>query len=160
MKFVICFLFLVLSLNAMAIITTPSSNSKDALGEVTLYDKVFISVQASEALVAGEVAVLSLATDDGMTVEDSATNTRKPLCVVDAAIASGAFGRCQIFGYGSVLYDAGVPATAGNQAFISGSNAGYATGIAAPVATQFPIGEFLDTESYTSGTAEVFIRLL
>lgn len=161
------FIFLVValfSINSFAILTSFNSNSKDGLGEVKHYDKIFITVQATDndAFVVGEVVVLDNTVDDGMVVRNITTQTRRPLCVVVEAIAAKAFGKCQVYGYNSaVLFDAGATAygsvaTAGDQVYISGSVAGYAAGAAA--SSHYPsIGEFLDSDA-TSGTAEVFIR--
>jgi len=161
------FIFLALalfSINSFAILTSFNSNSKDGLGEVKHYDNVFIQVQATDgyAFANGDVAVLALSVDDGMTVEKAAAVTRRPHCVVNETIAASAFGKCQVFGIHEAvkITSSDGTVTAGNNAYISASlvgGAGY-VGYGIPAATIYPVGEFLDTSA--SGTGQVFLRLL
>ena len=161
------FIFLVLcfvTVSANAIIVAPYSGSYDNAGNVVFSDVAYVNVKnkINAILPLGAPVILDTVGADGILVATSASQTARPHCIVaPKAIAIGDVGSCQVYGLNtSVRFDAAIPATSGNAAFLSGSNGGYVTGIVAPVATNYPVGTFLSTSVGVSGTQTVFIRLL
>ena len=153
------------ALNATALITTFNSNSKDNLGAVQHYDKVFISVIATTGLPKGAVAVLDATADDGMSITSSTATEVQPFCVTAQVFASGSKGLCQVYGYtDSLLFNGGQGSTslgaaiAGGPLYYDTSTSGYA-GKVYGIATGTKIGIALDA-SAASGSVEAFIRLL
>jgi hypothetical protein len=109
-------------------------------------------------LAAGKAVVWDLTADNGATVNVSTTATNTPVCIVAIACASLALCKCQTYGYFSAaLFDSTSDnATAGKRVYISASTAGYISGRATELATEVPMGIFLDSAT-ASGSVEIFI---
>jgi hypothetical protein len=159
MKFLVLLVALVFSFNSFALLQSGTSNSVDGAGTVKHEDKVFIQIKAAQALTVGDVVILDVSANDGMTATKVSTVNSIPLCVVAETIASGAFGRCQVYGLATVKHDGTVIATAGQNYYLSATD-GYASGLASPSATTYPIGLVYDTPGAASATVETFLKLL
>ena len=127
-------------------------------------EKFFISVKnvSGGALLNGDVVILDVTEDDGYSVNTSATAGAVPHCILSEACADDAMCKCQTYGIKSdVNFDVtNASATAGQQAFISESNAGNieAEALGTIAASDSPVGVFFDAAS-ASGDVELFIRL-
>lgn len=144
------------------------SANKKFDGTVENPDKIYINVknQNANAISAGMLAVWDVSNDDGASVTISNTRTSAPACIMVATCASGAFCKCQTYGYYSAaLFDDDindVAASASGKFYISGQNAGYISA-RAPLSTDqigsiSAGGYFYDTPS-VSAAVEVFIKL-
>ena len=123
-------------------------------------EKNFVYVKASAALAAGSVVALDLSADDGATALVGPTSGLAPHCIAVAAIASGAIGKCQIYGLiDAALFDSTNSASvAGKRGYMSTNNAGYISARATEVAGEVPLGYFYDAAS-ASGSVQFFIKL-
>ena len=145
---------------AFGILNTPYSNAYDNTGTLTYADKAYISVKnnSGAARADGDVMIFDVAADDGGTVTGVATAGLRAACVFDAACASGATCKCQVFG----KHDA-VKTDVTNHTVTA--SYGLATSGAATKAEGKPLAEgggfatALDT-SAVSGTVEAIIHAL
>ena len=105
---------------AYAIVADPMSNQFDNTGTLVKEDKVYIRVKAGEALSAGDVVIFDTTADDGATVSHTSELGGFSACVVEKALASGATGKCQVYGKASVNHSGfGDNATAGGALYAS-----------------------------------------
>jgi len=160
MKLVLTAILFMVCFSANALITAPYSSSVDNTGTVTYKDKVFIMVYGSSALSAGQVAVLDVANDNGVYAKPSSSALETPLCVAVEAIAAGAMGKCQVYGYNSqILFAHGATAaTAGEPMYLDTGTAGYvkALGYSSVEPYYKSVGIFYDASAAT-GAVEAFI---
>jgi len=161
MKFLIATILSVATMAAYALITDPMSNQFDNTGTLVKEDKVFIQIKAGEALTAGDVVIFDVTADDGATVAHTSELGGFSACVVEKTLASGATGKCQVYGKASVNHSGfGDNAVAGSALYASNDAlGGKVTGITSPAASDHPIGVALDALSATE-SIEAFIRLL
>lgn len=159
---------LLMSFEAFALINQDGSSSFDATGTVKDREQIFIRVKngSSSSAAVGTAMSVSTSADDGVTHTISTGEGDEAVsCIVSgSAIAAGATGKCQVYGYHSaVLFDSftGTYATAGESAYVSGNRDGYVHGYPeASVATKAKrVGVFLDAATAT-GSVEVFLNLL
>ena len=121
-------------------------------------NKCYVKVKAGAAYADGDVVTLNYTNDNGYDVTTSTSAGYHAYCVFDAACASGAICKCQVFG----KHDA-VKTDVSNHNITAGL--GLALSGTAKMAEGLPAGEgrgfatALDTAS-TSGTVEAFIHAL
>jgi len=163
MKNLIICLFAVIAVNAMAFIgpVDRSANlSYDGTAINGTLEKHFMNVVNGSGgqLASGSVVVMSTTADDGFTVTTSTTQKNVPVCIMRDVCAASALCACQVYGLANALLDsvAGNSATAGERFYLSGSNAGYISGVASQNGAQAAGGVFLDS-SVASGSIKVFI---
>lgn len=163
MKSIIVLFFAMISLNAMAFIgnvghSTALDYAKNPISETI--EKQFINVKANGAIGAGKFAAWDLSADDGATVVVAPVSGLAPACVMVNDCADAALCKCQTYGINdSVLFEANSgSATAGKRAWISASSAGYAAARSPEVATEIPVGYFMDASAAT-GSVQIFIKL-
>lgn len=162
MKFIIIVALMLVCFSANAIITQSNSGSSMQNDGSTFkyHDKVELMVKAGSVIVKGQALQYSLSADDGFTVIPAVTAGVKIACIASEAIASGAYGKCQVWGHADfVLVDADTVATAGELGYAS-TTAGYVKGYPKTTinanAWYAPVGYFYDSES-ASGAKEFFI---
>jgi hypothetical protein len=141
-----------------------SSTSIDATGTIKAHDKISIMVKAGAALTKGQSVTYDLTADDGFTVIPADAVGEKVACIIEETVASGAMGKCQVWGFSdSVLFASAAAAnaaTAGELGYAS-TTSGYIKAIpqASVAAYYAPVGQFLDSDSAT-GSIQFFISTL
>lgn len=110
----------------------------------------------------GDVMILDVANDDGYSCTTSTTPGAVPHCIMAESCVDEKMCKCQTYGIKTnVNFDqTDAAATAGEQVFISESNAGkvQAEVKASIAASDVSVGVFYDSDT-ASGDIEVFIRL-
>ena len=160
------FIFIALTMNVYATITSPNSNSYDATGTIYSLDKEWIMVRNMGSSIAKGLLVRPDTTtyDDGASVVTVTASApyEVALCMADETIAQYASGKCLIRGYtDALLYDASITASVGQAIFAGGSStAGYAIAVASSSIQGYhkQIGTFLDA-SATSGAIEAYLNM-
>ena len=144
---------------------SPASGSIGLDGTVKSQPKCFENVMNvdSELISIGAVAILSVVSDNGVTVVRGATTAGTiPYCVMtEVCSASEKNCKCQTKGFNDVvLFDGVTTATAGELVFISEATSGrvQATAKGSIAASDFPLGIFLDASS-AAGAIEVVLDL-
>ncbi len=129
-------------------------------------EKFFVNAKnvSNASMPVGSVMVTGTIADDGYSVTTSVTAGAFVQCVYEEVCAVNDFCSCQTYGVADVLTDVDANiATAGQQAFISESTAGYAqpNPLGSIAAGDVYLGVFLDSDSNpgTSGLKQVFLRL-
>ena len=158
-------LFVLLSLPAMGIITSPMGAGFDNTGSVSRTDEVDLRVKFTAAAAAGEVVVWDTAADDGATVDSTDSESSalgdSAACIAVATQAAGSIGKCRVFGKMSAQHSAlGDNAVAGGPVYVSpDALGGKVTGITSPGGGDFKVGTALDASSATA-ELEIFVNLL
>jgi hypothetical protein len=165
-KFLAGIIGLFIAVNCFAVVTSPISNSFDAIGTIINKDKITISVLNGQGttIAKGALVALSATADDGATVKVApASNISDVLCVMENTCTDGSMCSCLVYGYTDALLfsSADGSAVAGESIYSSDASAGYSRAlIAASVgAYMVKVGTFLDA-SAASGAIEAFIHLL
>ncbi len=162
MKTLLLSLMLLVAVPAHAIIGHMGSSTNLDYAKAVVpesVEKIFINVKASAAISAGMVVSLDLTADDGATALVGPTSGLAPICVAPLAIASGALGKCQIYGlFDAALFDSTNSASvAGAKMYMSTNNAGYISARVTELASEKSIGYFYDVAS-ASGSMQVFLN--
>lgn len=163
---------LFMAFEAFGVVTAPMSNQYSATGSISRRDAIKIRVKngAGSAVAYGNVLCLDTTSDDGAEVKFcSSDGEESAVCVATQAIADGAMGYCQIFGYFDAIdlhAETAYPdrhATAGRGVYVSSAGSGYVSGFSTDSGTGSAldasykrIGTFLDSATAT-GTVEVFL---
>lgn len=151
--------------NAFAFIGSPISNSYDAAGSVSHYDKVWLKVYngTGSSVARGYMVVPDTSSDDGIVfaLPTASVETEHPLCMLDEVCADGAMCKCLRYGYTDQLrYDGATTAVAMGNIYLGSATAGMvqyeASGDIAIY--QDKIGIFFDADS-SLGQVEALIDL-
>jgi len=119
-------------------------------------EKASIVVKNGEsvALAAGDLVQLDSTLDDGVTVKLTTEKADVPLCMVEAAIAAAAMGRCQTYGLTTILKaDGQTNAIVAGKKISSSARAGRVDGGSGTF-----VGVGLDANS-ASGTIDAYLKL-